>query len=51
MVTGLQLGIALTVTAYLAMFVVVVHSKYVVERIAAGEYELPGDRRNERGPS
>ncbi|MFH5797957.1 hypothetical protein [Haladaptatus sp. CMAA 1911] len=37
--TSLLAGLALTVVAWLALALVVVHGRYVTEAVAAGEYE------------
>ncbi len=39
MVTELQLGVVFTGLAWLGLLVATVHGKYVVEKIAAGEYD------------
>jgi len=50
--TSLLAGLALTVVAWLALVLVVVHGRYVTEAVAAGEYEKGPfrDRRSETDP-
>ncbi|MFC7156235.1 hypothetical protein ACFQPA_12360 [Halomarina halobia] len=47
MVTTLVIGAILTLLAWIGLLVAVIHGKYVVDRIDAGEYEKgPLDRSN-----
>lgn len=39
MISDLQIGVVLTVLAYLGLVAVVVHAKYVIEKIGDGEYD------------
>lgn len=38
MVTELQFGLALTGLAWLGLVIVVIHARYVIQKIATGEY-------------
>ncbi|WP_254545311.1 hypothetical protein [Halomarina pelagica] len=50
MVSTLTIGAVLTLLAWVGLQVAVIHGKYVVDKIAAGDYEKgPFDRRDEGG--
>lgn len=51
MVSDLEIGVALTIVAWLGVIVAVLHGNYVVNKIASGDYSKKlKKRKKENGP-